>query len=247
MKCFFAAIRFLTVFPLPVPWGHGERALAGSPPFFPIVGLLIGAVAAAVAYGLGYVLPPAPCAMIVVALWELLPGGLHLDGLADTADGLLSARKRERMLEIMRDSHIGAMGVMVVVIVFGLKYAALRSLKPEVLWRAALFAPVAGRCALVLMLALLKYIRPKGGMGSVFYTRDHTTACIFCIIVTVVVGFGVLGMRGAWAAASAALATLLFASYIRRRLGGATGDTIGAASEIAETTAVLVLALKVWG
>lgn len=247
MKRFFAALRFLTVFPLPGSWGRGSRALAGSPLYFPVAGLLIGAFAGAVAYGLGYVFSSAVCAMVVVALWEMASGGLHLDGLADSADGLLSARKRERMLEIMRDSHIGVMGVMVVVIVFGLKFAALSALEPGCLWRAAVFAPVAGRCALVLMLALLKYIRPKGGMGSVFYEKDHTTSCILGIVFTVVVGFVLFGMRGACAAAGAALAALLFAGYVRRKLGGATGDTIGAAGEIAETAAVLILALKVWG
>jgi len=94
MKRLVAAIRFLTILPLPGRWGTEEADLAGSVVFFPIVGLLIGAVVAALAFGLVHILPPAVVSVLIVIALAAVSGGLHLDGLSDTADGFLSARWR---------------------------------------------------------------------------------------------------------------------------------------------------------
>ena len=182
MKQLLAALRFLTIVPIPGGWGTAEADLAGSVGWFPVVGLLLGGVAAAVAWGLSLAAPPLVGAAVVVIVLLSFSGCLHLDGLSDTADGFSSSRSRQRILEIMKDSHIGAMGVIAVVCVLMLKFAALASLPVARLWPAALLMPLAGRCALVLHMALLPCARPEG-LGSIFYRRRPRWAAVWAVAV----------------------------------------------------------------
>ena len=175
MRQLLAAIRFLTILPLPGTWGTAEDDLARSVAFFPLVGLLLGAAAAAVAWGLALVAPPMVTAAVLVIVLLGFSGGLHIDGLSDTADGFLSCRSREQMLEIMKDSHAGPMGLVAVVCVLLLKFAALSSialLQPAVLWPAVLLMPLAGRSAVCINLAILPSARPDG-LGAVFCRSRH--------------------------------------------------------------------------
>ena len=133
MDRFLEAFPFLTVVPVSGERGRRTDDLAGSVWFFGVVGILIGAVASAGCQLLGALLPDLlTCALVVIALVGI-SGGLHMDGLSDTADGVFSSRGRVRMLEIKRDSRVVAMGVMAIVFVFTLKVAALSGLPPEIL------------------------------------------------------------------------------------------------------------------
>ena len=242
MKRFLAALRFLTVFPIPGSWGHAQEDLAGSVPCFPLVGLLLGALAGALAFGLSRTLPPLPASVLVVIALLAVSGGLHMDGLSDTADGFFSARRRERMLEIMRDSHIGAMGVMAIVCVLLLKAATLFSIPQRTVWRAVFLMPLAGRCALVVSMAVLPYARPEGGLATVFYTKRPRLTALWAALLLVGAGGLALGVPGLVAAGASLAVVLLFAFYTYRKVGGATGDTLGAACEIAEIVPALTLA-----
>jgi adenosylcobinamide-GDP ribazoletransferase len=242
MRRFLAAMRFLTVIPFPGSWGADEPSLAGSTVFFPVVGLLIGLVAAGIAVCAARWLPGGLPAALVVAALLAGSGGLHMDGLSDTADGLLSARPRERALEIMRDSHVGAMGVMAVVCVLMLKFAAMASLPAAELWRTALLMPVAGRAALVVSIALLPYARPEGGLAALFYRRRSLVAALWAEVFLLLTAWFVLDMAGLVAACAALAAVLIFSAYTWRRIGGATGDTLGASCEIAELVSAVAMA-----
>ena len=242
MRRFLAAIRFLTILPVPGPLGTAEADLAGSVPFFPIVGLLIGAVAAAAAYGLSLCAPPLISAAAIVVLLTGVGGGLHADGLADTADGLLSHRPRERALEIMKDSRTGAMGVLAIVCVLGTKFAALASIAPWNLWAAALLMPLAGRCAMVVHMALLPYVRAEG-LATVFYKRRPRYSAVWAVAVLAGASGAMFGLKGLVLAAICLAVTLVLAGWCYRRIGGATGDTFGAACEIVETVPALVVAM----
>lgn len=123
-----AALQFLTRLPLPVKTANFPAVFPRSTVFYPAAGLVIGTIVAAAAYGVSFVFPANVTAVLVLGVWVLLSGGLHLDGLMDTADGLLSHRSRERMLEIMKDSRVGAMGVIVCVLYLLLKFALLSGL-----------------------------------------------------------------------------------------------------------------------
>ena len=246
MGRFLAAVRFLTVLPIPGTAGNAEDDLAGGVPLFPVVGALIGVVAAAAAFGLGKVLPPMPASVLAAILLAAVSGGLHLDGLSDTADGFFSARTRERMLEIMRDSHVGAMGVIAIVCVLLLKVAALASVPRPTMWRAAFLMPLAGRCALVVTMALLPYARAEGGLGTVFYRRRPRLAALWAIAVLAGVGYLALGIVGLIAAGASLMVTMAFAAYTYRKIRGTTGDTLGAACELAEVVPALILAGWTW-
>lgn len=242
MKRLLAAIRFLTILPLPGTWGTAEADLAHSTPFFPVVGLLLGSLAALLAWAAFLAAPPMVASVAVIVLLLAFSGGLHLDGLSDTADGLLSSRPRARILEIMKDSHIGSMGAMVIVCVLLTKFASLASLRQEYFWRAAFLMPLAGRCTLVVHMALLPYVRP-GGLGSVFRTKRPRLAAIEAVVILLVACWAVLGIGG-WIVAAICIAMAIgLAAYYRYRLGGATGDTLGAACEIVEIVPALTLAL----
>lgn len=242
MKRLLAAIRFLTILPLPGTWGTAEADLARSAPFFPVVGILLGALAALLAWAASPVAPPMVASAGIVVLLLGFSGGFHLDGLADTADGLLSSKPRDRVLEIMKDSRVGAMGVMAIVCVLLLKFASLASLRQEYLWRAALLMPLAGRCAIVVQMALLSYVRP-GGLGAVFYASRPYLAAMEAVVVLLVACWIVLGTGGLVVAGLSIVVALGLAAYYRHKIGGATGDTFGAACEIVEIVPALTLAL----
>lgn len=239
-----AAFRFLTILPLPGTYGSAGDDLRGALPWFPLVGLVLGGVAAAGAWLFWQFLPVPVAAVALVLLLLSFSGAMHLDGLADTADGFFSARGRQEMLTIMRDSRIGVMGVVAVVMVLLLKAASLGALSPESALRAGLLIPLAGRCALVLMVALLPYVRPEGGLATTLYAGRSPWAVPLALAVLVSAGYGALGLRGILAVGLSVLAVLLFSWHCRRKIGGATGDTLGASCELAETMLILVLAGK---
>lgn len=248
MKPFFAALRFLTPLPVPGAWAGGERELARGAYFFPVVGLLIGGVVAAACFGLDQVLPPLPASAILVCVLIAASRALHMDGLADTADGLFSSRPRDQILAIMRDSRTGAMGVVAVVCVVLTKVALFAAVAPEgARWKIALLMPLAGRCALVVNMALFRYAREGGGLATVFVPgrTGRWLLGVWALVVLFAGGWLVAGTEGLVAAAASAGAGLAVGLYVWRRIGGYTGDTLGATSEFVECVPALVGALWV--
>ncbi len=238
LPAFVAALRFLTIFPLPGSLGTSSRDLARATLFFPLVGLLLGALAA----GAGLLLQPFLSAPVLAVLLTLVllafSGGLHLDGLADTADGFFSSRPREKILVIMRDSATGAMGVIALVMVLLLKTACLASLDANLL-PALLLMPVAGRVAIPLMMALLPYARSEGGLADVFYSRRSRLVGLASLVFLLVLALLTAGTAGLAAACAVLLVVVAFSWFCRSKIGGATGDTLGAVCELAETVTAL--------
>lgn len=242
MSSFLAAIRFLTIVPVPGTRGTAESDLARSLPWFPVVGLVLGVPSAGLAWGLTLVAPPMVAAAAILIVLMAWSGCLHLDGLSDTADGFLSSRSRDQILDIMHDSHAGAMGVVSIVVVLLAKFAALASLDRAAVWPVVLLTPLAGRSAMVLEMAVLPYARPNG-LGAVFYRHRRWPAALWAVVVLAAVGWGVLGLRGLAAGGASMAVALALAAYAGRKIGGATGDTLGATCEIVEVVPALTLAL----
>jgi adenosylcobinamide-GDP ribazoletransferase len=247
MKGFLAALQFLTIVPLPRRFSPDERALGGSLPFFPVVGLLIGAAVALADWGLGQLLPVPVTSVLAVILLIAASGGLHIDGLADTADGFFSARPRERILEIMRDSRTGPMGVAAIVCIVALKIALLASVTGPWRWWVLLLMPVAGRCALPIQMALLPYVRPEGGLAGVFHANGSRGHALWALLFLVAAG----GLAGGWPGLIASIAafalSLGVALWSSRKIGGLTGDTLGAACELTELGPALAAATMIHG
>ncbi len=241
---FCTAIRFLTL--VPISWRaeedqhHFRRSLA----FFPAVGGLIGACGALLAALLLAWFPQPVAAALILIYLAFISGCLHLDGLSDSADGLLSSRPREAALAIMKDSRAGAMGVVTVVCLFFGKYAALSAMSPETFCLAVFFMPFAGRCAILLSMSRLRYAREEGGLGALFYSNDSKNAAFLALLVLFIALVVMAPGRVAIAAVAGFLAVnLLFNRWCRTRLGGATGDTLGAVCELTEMVVAIAFSL----
>lgn len=240
MKRFWAAMGFLTVLPQPAVFRPTEEDLARSVPFFPLVGLLIGLSSAGVAVVLEGIFPSLVLSVIVVGWLSVTHGGLHLDGLGDTADGFFSCRDRNRILEIMRDSRIGAFGCMTIGGVLAVKVAALASLPAEHRVKAALLAPLMARCVMVPMLGLLPPAR-RDGLGRMFGKHRSVRESVYAMAFLMTAAWVTARFAGLIAGFAVITVTAAFVYLCMRRIGGITGDTVGAASEINEMAALLVL------
>lgn len=246
MAPFIAAIRFLTVFPLPGTYGSGSDDLAASTPFFPVVGLVLGILTSLVGLLFWGLLPHPVAATMMAFVLLAVSGGFHLDGLADTADGFFSARPREQMLAIMRDSHIGVMGVIALIMVLLLKFSALAALDRPGAVRAAFLMPIAGRCAIVIFMALLPYARAKGGLATLFYSNRSRVAGIWAFVFFGVTALLTAGLTGVLVLVIFAGIIAAFAWMCQRKINGATGDTLGAICELSEAGVALAVSLAYW-
>jgi adenosylcobinamide-GDP ribazoletransferase len=225
------AFRYLTILPLPRSRAPGDLGRAAG--WFPVVGLVLGACLALASLGVDRLVPPGVGAILLVALWAALTGGLHLDGLADTCDGLGGGWSRERALSIMRDARSGPYGVTAIVLVLGLKAAALGSLPEGLAWRALLLAPVLGRAGPLLLARLCPPARPDGA-GHAFSAGARWPTLIVGGFVALLVSVATLGAWGTLVFGGSGLLAWGLAGHLRRRLGGFTGDTLGALVEATE-------------
>ncbi|MFP5255467.1 MAG: adenosylcobinamide-GDP ribazoletransferase [Acidimicrobiia bacterium] len=210
--------------------------------WFPLVGALLGGALGAVWWGAQEMWPPLVAAVVVVAADLALTGLLHVDGLADSADGLLPHAPRERRLAIMAEPTVGAYGVAVVGVVLLLRVAALASLDANVWLLAGAWS--GARTVMAVGARALPYARPGGGLASAFLGGDWRTTGVAGLILAVSLGAIAGGRQPELAVAlglAAGAGVLLLA---RRRLGGFTGDVLGAAGVVTETVALLVASVR---
>ena len=241
MQSWFSALGFLTVFPIPLSWMGGKDQLSRSVFFYPLVGLILGGAIAGIDHFLHSYVSGMPSSVITVALLLLFSGCLHMDGLADSADGFFSSRPRERMLEIMRDSHVGVMGVISIVLILLLKITALASLPLNLRWQALVLAPLAGRCAILLHWRILPYARKEGGLASSFRKKHINMAFILGLPLLLGVGWYLFHIRGMITALCVLGSVLVFSIYCYRKIGGMTGDTLGATCEMSEALILVMV------
>lgn len=235
-----SAVQFLTRLPVPDPgWEEGRMRHAAR--YFALVGAGVGLLAALVWLVAGVVLPAPVAAGLALATAIALTGALHEDGLADTADGL-GATTRERALEIMRDSRIGAYACLTLVLTLGLRWAALAALSPGAGALALVLAASTGRGMMVAAAALSEPARTDGlGAGFRVAPADLPLALAVPGLLSIACGWG-----GVLALLLGALAAALIVRQLIARLGGYTGDGLGAVAALSETAVLLVLA-AVWG
>ena len=242
MKSFMAALSFLTIIPVPRRWADSAGRLESGFIYFPPVGLLLGVLTALLFKASYCLLPLLPACVLAVIFMVAVSGGLHMDGLADTADGFFSARPRERILEIMKDSRIGTMGVIAVVSVLILKIALLASVPPRFIWGTLLLMPLAGRSAILIQMALLSYVRAEtGGIASVFNHRSARGAAFGGAVLLLISGWFIADWRGLVAGFAALFLAAAFSGYVYRKIGGYTGDTLGAGCELIELVPPLTM------
>jgi adenosylcobinamide-GDP ribazoletransferase len=233
------AFTFLTIIPWPGGGLAGPQDLARSMLWFPWVGACLGLIFWGAWAGLQTLLPPAAAAAILVALTVVLTAGLHLDGLADTFDGLGGGRTPEDRLRIMKDSLLGTFGVLSLIVVLLLKFAFLLTLAEQRVGAGPLFLfPVVSRWGMVLLAFLSPYARPEGGLGQAMTTGVTRGVAAGATAGALALAFLVMGAGGLILLAGAAGFIWLAGQYFQKKLGGVTGDVLGAANELLE---VLVL------
>ena len=235
------AISFLTV--LPVPTRAPATDMAPALSYFPLVGLALGGVLAGIDFGLESTFPP-PLrgAMLVVAL-VVLTRALHIEGFMDTCDGLLGGGTRERRLEILRDSHVGAFAVTGGVAILLLKWTAVVGLPPEVRVSALVLFPCLSRWAMLLAVSHFSYARSQG-LGTSFLHGRRRVQVPAGLVTVLTASLLLAGAVGAVLLAVATAVAWGLGAWMAGQLGGLTGDTYGAVNEVAEVL-VLVSAIAV--
>lgn len=243
MRLFCIALQFLTRLPVPRSTLASPAERGNSVPFYPLVGLLLGALMV----GMQALLTSADVGLqsaLVLVLWVLLTGGLHLDGLADSADAWAGSHgDREKALRIMKDAASGPAGVIAVVLVLLLKFTALSVLIRENVWMSLVMAPVLGRLAIVFLFVSTPYVRPRGlGADHAMYIPRLAAVIVLILVAAAVIALGGTGL----AALAAGFGLLLILRLMMiKRLGGATGDALGAACELIEAAVLVAMALMV--
>lgn len=221
-------------FRLPEDWSAGDSGRASV--WYPLVGLVIGALTWLAWTGAMFVFPPFVAGVLTLVIWMALTGGLHLDGLADCCDGLLSSVSLERRLEIMKDPHLGAFGVIGLVLILLLKAAILASLLSATSFGILLAASLARWC--ISVAGLLPLARPSG-MGADFAAGFQRSFIAWGAIIPVALTL-MLGLRGIMSVLAGVGVAALMLWLAKSRIGGVTGDVFGMIVEVVETVALLV-------
>jgi adenosylcobinamide-GDP ribazoletransferase len=238
---FFAALEFLTVLRVRPRSTIGLRDVAHGVAWFPAVGLLIGALLLAFDRAASRALPPGSVDVLLVVALVLLTGALHLDGLADAADGLFGGGDPGQRLEIMRDVHAGTYAIVAVASILALKWAGLAALPSQVRFEALLLTPCIARSAAVVAIAAFSYVRPAG-LGVEFKEAALPWRAPAGMVSALVASILLLGAGGIYAAAFAVIVALAFGALATRLVGGMTGDLYGATIEITEAAVLLFIA-----
>jgi len=243
IRAFALALQLLTRLPVPSPGSPPRPEELGlSVVFFPLIGLMIGALLAGLHTAL-WLIDPGVLAALIVTVWALLTGGLHLDGLADTADAWIGGQgNRDRTLAIMKAPRSGPIAITAVVLVLLNKFAALQMLLAGDARTLLLLTPVLGRAIIVLLLLTTPYVRPDG-LGTPYAHYLPRLSCSVLLLLIAAATSILLPWQGSVLLAVLGIGFFGLRHWLLVRLGGVTGDTLGAACELTETVALLVPAL----
>jgi adenosylcobinamide-GDP ribazoletransferase len=243
VKGLLGAVSFLTR----VPTGTGARRpeeLATSVPWFPVVGAGVGLVVAAVYGGARLALPPLPAATLAVVAGICLTGAFHEDGLGDTADAFAGGWDRESTTRILKDPRLGTFGVLAVAASLLLRVAAVAALAPAAALAALPAAHALSRAAAVAAMTALP-VAGETGLGASYALARNRRRALAGAAAGLAVALALLGPAAAWAAAATALAAWLLGRLARRRIGGVTGDVLGAIQQLGEVLVLLAAAAAV--
>jgi cobalamin 5'-phosphate synthase/cobalamin synthase len=235
MRSFLASIAFCTRIPIRIEFNAADVGKATS--WFPLVGALLGLVNLAMSRALVPFLPPMVVAVLILGVEVLITGALHHDGLADAADGLGGGKSPEDRLRIMRDHAIGTYGATALILLLTLKAATISALIAADRFSVYLvLAPILGRWNIVLLSRWLPYARPSEAVSRHVRNVELVWATLFSAVVVLSAG----RWHGAICWGGAGLSAALFGWFCLRKIGGVTGDTLGATEQIGEAVVLLL-------
>jgi len=240
LSALLIAIQTLTRIPLPMLEARVDsRTLARSALFYPLVGAMLGLMGLAVYGLLNLVLPQSIVALALVAFWALLTGGLHEDGLADTFDAFGSQRSREDILRVLKDSHIGTYGVVALILAIVSRWQLLALVRPAEIPFALLASQVLPRAGMVALAYFAgAATNGSGGLLAKSLGPGHVAGAVLLALATLV---PLWTFRPLVPAAVCLLLVALLRGYFQRKIGGITGDCLGAANQLQEIGILLVV------
>ena len=242
IKQFILLTQFMTRIPIPIKINYSEKDFGKSIKYFPILGLIIGLILYLVYFTVSKFTDNKFLIAIFLVITEtIITGGIHLDGLADTFDGIFSYRPKERILEIMKDSRIGTNGAIVLIVYFLLKSALLS----EVELKYIILMPVISRIATVTNAGLGTYAR-KTGMSNAIMDYNKKSNILISLIFTLITSFLFAGVKGIIVTFICFLFILYFMHYITKKIDGVTGDTMGASLELTSILALILGVILKW-
>ena len=246
LRLFFIALQFFTRLPIPRWVGYQPQWLQQSSRYFPLVGAVVAAICGATYMVASWLLPPPIAVLLAVAAGIYLTGAFHEDGFADMCDGFGGGLTRERVLEIMKDSRIGAYGAIGILCLLAIKAGALVSLPPQIVAAAFFIGHPLSRLAAVSLIWLMDYARDEGKakpMAQSMSTGEFVVAALCGLLPAIICGaLGILDWSALVLATLAATASAWFLGRkCQRRLHGYTGDCLGAVQQVAEVAVYLAI------
>jgi adenosylcobinamide-GDP ribazoletransferase len=236
---FWAALQFLTIFPTPLHREVTAKTSGQSLSYFPLIGLILGAILLGLYYGLILIMPSSVVTALLIIALVILTGAHHLDGFIDTCDGVIAGKSKKERLAIMSDTKVGAFGIVGVVLLLLLKYVSLSSVP---ILPALLLMPTLSRWTMVSMIFIFPYAK-SSGMGLAFKQGATWQRLTIATIISLIIAIALLKWWGLVLMAAVWLIAFGIASSFRSRLGGLTGDNYGAINEISEVLLLLLIIL----
>lgn len=242
---FIILIQFMTRIPIPLKISYSEKKLGKSIKFFPLVGLIIGLILYFANFLITVYLKnifynKTIIAIFLIILEILIVGIIHIDGLADTFDGLFSYAKKEKMLEIMKDSRIGTNGTVVLILYFITKTVLISEII-TINSKYLIIYPIIARLSTPVNAGLSNYAR-NSGMSNAIISENGIFEAIFSLALSIILVFYIIGIKGIVAISIAFIFIIIFMLNVRKKIDGITGDTMGACLEL---TSILVLFLGI--
>jgi adenosylcobinamide-GDP ribazoletransferase len=211
--------------------------------FYPLAGFAIGLLLALGFYLLSILFPRPLAVWLTIGLLVFLTGGLHLDGFADTMDGLACRGTKEKILDVMRDSRVGAFGVMGLILLIGAKYLALDQIPNPLIPYSLILMTAIGRNSMVLVCYRSAYARSTSGLAKPFTENLGLREMVLSSASAFVISLLLMGVKGVVVFLGAGFFSLVYRHFFIKRLGGVTGDILGAANELSELLCLLLLVI----
>lgn len=243
MRIFILTLQFLTRIPVNKDLKATDEDFAKGVVFFPLVGLIVGAFNLLVLIAASKILGGVVPVIFSLLAGTVITGGFHVDGLADTCDGIFSSRTRDKMLDIMRDSRIGTIGTIAIVFDYMLRLSLLAMLSGKGLYVAILLSPVAAKTLVVVLMKTSTYARSGPGLGGLYLEKQTMVSTVLTAIFGLAIILGFSDIWGIAAFGVCAIVCFLYRSFIYSKLQGMTGDTLGAANEVLEIVFILIFAV----
>ncbi len=244
MRALILQIKFFTRIPVPVDVPFDDETFARGVIFAPAAGLLIGLILLAVFHVMDLVGKPALSVMAVIIAETMITGALHMDGLADTFDGIFSNRPKEKILDIMRDSRIGTNGTLGIILLLMAKFALLISMDFKEIGPVIAAMPVISRMSVAWCAGVSAYARSDHGLGRALIERTGKKEIFWATTIASAAAAALLVEKALPGIASVIIFTLLFTGYVKKKIGGVTGDILGAVIEISGI--IFLLSMVIW-